>query len=114
MLPFLRDGDRLEVKQTRPEDIRPGDIVTYRDRDKFPTRRVIGSDRAAAEFLIQADYSPARVFRVPGNHILGRVEARIREGKRLDRSSLRWRFATWRAFWRKRIREAWRPRFRQR
>lgn len=105
MLPLLADGDRLEIVQVRIGEIRMGDIVTYRDRDKYPTRRVVGFDAARSEFLIQADYKPATVFRVPSAAILGRVEARIRGSKRLARTSLRWRCAAWIAPYRKRFRQ---------
>lgn len=105
MLPLLADGDRLEIVQVPSDEIRVGDIVTYRDQHKYPTRRVVGFDAARSEFLIQADYKPARTFRVPSAAILGRVEARIRGSNRLARTSLRWRWAAWIAPYRKRIRQ---------
>jgi hypothetical protein len=114
MLPWLRDGDRLEIARVCADEIRVGDIVTYRCEDRFPTRRVVGFSLARKELLIQADYTPAKVFRVPVDDTLGRVEARIRGGKRLRRSSLRWRWAAWSAPYRRRVLQIWRRHFRQR
>lgn len=108
MLPLLRDGDYLEILRVNTGDIRVGDIVTYRDTDEFPTRRVIGIDADLGQFRIQADHKPARVFRVPAAEILGRVEARVRDGRRLHRESLRWRWTAWKLPLRKRTRRIWR------
>ena len=114
MLPLLRDGDRLEIVPVSAEEIRVGDIVTYRDKDEFPTRRVVGFGSAQREFLIRADHSPGKVFRVPADEILGRMEARMRGGKRLRRGSLHWRWATWSALHRRQVLRIWRRHFRQR
>ena len=37
MFPFLREGDELIVQRTDWNEIRVGDVVTYRLADKFPT-----------------------------------------------------------------------------
>ena len=41
MFHFLQEGDELIVQPVDWNDIVPGDIVTYREELKFPTRRVI-------------------------------------------------------------------------
>lgn len=87
----------------RAEEIRLGDIVVYREQEKYPTRRVVGFNPARTEFFIQADYTPASLFCIPATALLGRVEARLRGGKRLHRTSVRWRWATWSAPYRKKF-----------
>jgi Peptidase S24-like len=78
MLPFLRDGDELIVAPIRWEDIRPGDILTYRFEDKFPTRRVVA--RAAHSLWLRADNWPGLEYKVERADVLGRVVARHRRG----------------------------------
>jgi len=108
MLPLLRDGDSLEIVPVCAEEIRAGDIVVYREQEKYPTRRVVGFNPARTEFFIQADYKPARLFCIPARAVLGRVEARLRGGKRLSRTSARWRWAAWSAPYRRKFLKIWR------
>ena len=42
MLPLLREGDRVVVQSVVWQQIRRGDVITYRCADKYPTRRVVG------------------------------------------------------------------------
>jgi len=113
MLPLLRDGDGLEIVPVCAEEIRLGDIVVYREQEKYPTRRVVGFNPARTEFFIQADYTPVRLFCIPATALLGRVEARLRGGKRLHRTSVRWRWAAWIAPYRKTFLEIFRRRARR-
>jgi hypothetical protein len=92
MRPFLGEGDLVVVGPVRWHDIRPGDIITYRFNDKFPTRRVIAIDRSAGTLIVHGD----NVRGFPNEHVrredvLGRAESRVQNGSRLDRHSREWR-----------------------
>jgi hypothetical protein len=95
MLPFLRDGDELIVQPVGWEEIRIGDIITYRYADKFPTRRVVRKPDAC--LLLWCESWPARRFRVARSDVLGRVVARARNGSWLSYRAPSWRRATRRA-----------------
>ena len=78
MFHFLQEGDELIVQPVDWNDIVPGDIVTYREKLKFPTRRVIKVQKDK-QLIIKADHQPARRFYiVPESDVLGKVVARKR------------------------------------
>jgi hypothetical protein len=98
MRPLLGEGDHVVVEPIAWEDIRRGDIVTYRFEDKFPTRRVIRIDRDNGMLVIRGDsIRDWPDYRVPREDVLGRAEARIRQGVRADRLGREWRRASRRA-----------------
>ena len=88
MRPFLRDGDELIVTPVQAEDIRPGDIVTYRFEDKFPTRRVVA--RTSTRLWLRADNWPGLEDEVVPPDVLGRVVARQRRGVVVRDNAWRW------------------------
>src|SRR5262245_33099450 len=88
MLPFLRDGDELVVTPVRWEDIRLGDILTYRFEDKFPTRRVVA--RRPTSLRMRADHWPGLEYAVDRGEVLGRVVARGRHGVVITSEDWRW------------------------
>lgn len=111
MSPLLQDGDELVVAPARWEDIRPGDLVTYRLRDLYPTFRVI---RTRGEMMqLIGDNWPWSSFRAWREDLIGKVIARRRGGQTLDEDSWRWRAQTLRMLMRHR---KWNPvsRFRRR
>lgn len=95
MLPFLREGDRVVVEPVAWEDIRAGDLITYRDADKFPTRRVVG--KGSGRLVLWCDNWPDLRYRVPRDQVLGRAAARERDGAWLGREDHEWHVATGRA-----------------
>jgi hypothetical protein len=95
MRPFLQDGDGLVVRPVPWEDIRIGDIVTYRAADKLPARRVVW--KGARRLLLWCENWPERYFRADRDDVLGRVVARERQGVWLDHRQPPWRRATRRA-----------------
>ena len=98
MRPLLGEGDLVIVTPVKWEDIRLGDIITYRFEDKFPTRRVLAIDRAAGTLVVHGDSIPGWPHETVGQHdVLGRAEARIQNGLRIDRHSREWRRAARRA-----------------
>lgn len=104
MRPFLREGDELVVEPVSWRDVRPGEIVTYRDGDRFPTRRVVRLRPRKKLLVIKGDGLPQRrVFRVPQEDVIGRVVLRRRGSKVLTKGDLRWRLAAWRALLRSKL-----------
>ncbi len=94
MRPLLGEGDHVIVEPIAWEDIRRGDIVTYRFHDKFPTRRVIRIDRGTGTLKIRGDSIPDWPdYLVRREDVLGRAEMRIRDGARIDRRDREWRRA---------------------
>jgi hypothetical protein len=92
MVPVLREGDEVEVETISWRDVRPGDVVTYRDADKFPTRRVmeIRSDERA--FVIRGDgLRPRRQWLIPFDDVVGRVRRRRRNGRWVTTRHWTWR-----------------------
>jgi MoaA/NifB/PqqE/SkfB family radical SAM enzyme len=89
MSPFLEDGDRLTVAPVAWSDIVPGDVVTYRLEDKFPTLRVVA--KTPNKLWMIGDNWPNRRFEAWPEHILGRVVARTRSGSTVSADSLSWR-----------------------
>src|SRR5687768_14748632 len=85
MHPFLCEGDLLIVEPVAWDDIRPGDIVTYRDQHKYPTRRVLSVNRRKNVLHIRCDNIPHwDDLIVPREDVLGKVTARQRNGIWID------------------------------
>lgn len=103
MLPFLQEGDLVIVRPVAWADIKRGDIVTYRNEDEFPTRRVFTKD--ATWLSVRCDGWRKYVDDVQADDVLGRAEARCRDGRWITSSSLEWRLATLRAVGRTTARE---------
>src|ERR1700730_13830847 len=61
MRPFLVEGDEVVVEPVDWGSIRPGDVITYRHSDLFPTRRVMR--RTEEGLLLWCDNWPERTFR---------------------------------------------------
>ena len=92
MLPLLREGDEVEVEPISGSSIRVGDVVTYRDADKFPTRRVMQIRRDDGLLVIMGDsVRPRRTWVVPVEDVLGRVVRRRRDGEWMTTRHWRWR-----------------------
>jgi hypothetical protein len=91
MLPFFRDGDLLIVTPVAFAEVHPGDIVTFRDAERFPTARVI--EKHEDSLLMKSDNFPI-LREVSSADVLGRVVERHRGGRRVRRTSLSWRLHT--------------------
>jgi signal peptidase I len=88
MFPFLKEGDELIVEPSDWNEIRPGDIVTYRDSDKFPTYRVL--KKIDDNLLLKAD-NWLDSFHVHRKDVLGKVVERQRGNSSLSYKSWKWR-----------------------
>ena len=94
MLPFLRDGDLLEIRPASPVEIRVGDVICYEPSPgTLCLHRVVARDGRG--FLTRGD-GLTHVEVVPAGSVLGRVRAVERRGRT-------WRLDTWSAHWRARV-----------
>ena len=91
MRPFLGEGDEVLVTPVAFEDIRLGDVVTYRHNDKFPTRRLIR--RMPDRLTMWCENWPHRYFEARREDILGLAIARKRDGKWITHRDSEWRAA---------------------
>jgi hypothetical protein len=109
MLPFLQDGDHVTVAPVRWREIRRGDIITYRDRSKYPTRRVVQKHRD--RLILWCDNWPELRFMASRDDVLGRVVLVERAGAQWRPHDEAWRAATARAlaaYRRSLLRRVWR------
>lgn len=91
MRPLLGEGDEIVVEPVAWENIRRGDIITYRYLDRFPTRRVVGKSRDRLD--LWCDNWPDRYFSAAREDVLGRAVARKRDGAWLKAGDREWRRA---------------------
>lgn len=104
MLPFLREGDLVIVRPTAWDDLQRGDIITYRSGDKFPTRRIF--EKRADRLSLRCDGWIKFIAHAGPDDILGRAEARFRDGRWITKSNREWQWAMRRAMVRATVR-AW-------
>jgi hypothetical protein len=108
MVPLLREGDEVSVEPISWERVRVGDIVTYRDADKFPTRRVMKIKADERLFVIMADnVRPRRSWLVSFDHVIGRVQGRRRDNSWTTARDWQWRLQRARVLARYRIAASW-------
>lgn len=91
MRPFLGEGDEVVVRPVAFEDIRLGDVVTYRYGDKFPTRRLMR--RATHHLEMWCENWPNRYFETRREDILGLAVARKRGDEWITHRDAEWRAA---------------------
>jgi hypothetical protein len=91
MRPFLGEGDEVVVKPVAFEEIRLGDVVTYRYGEKFPTRRLMR--RMPDHLVMWCENWPNRYFQTRREDILGLAVARKRDGQWITHRDREWRAA---------------------
>jgi len=104
MRPFLVEGDEVVVEPVEWEQIRLGDIITYRYLDRFPTRRVVR--RTSERLDLWCDNWPERPFSTVPEDVLGRAIARRRGEAWLTAGHRGWKMARLRALLRYHLRYA--------
>ena len=108
MLPLLCEGDEVEVEPVSWDAIRIGDVVTYRDAEKFPTRRVMERRDDARALVIMGDsVRPRRTWLVPADDVLARVVRRGRGGRWITTRHWRWRWQRRKVLLRYRLGASW-------
>lgn len=103
MRPFMVEGDEVVVHPVAWDDIRLGDVITYRFLDRFPTRRVMR--KSASSLLLACDNWPGRHFTASRTDVLGRAVARRRGQDWLRCGDLAWKFTRRSAWLRWRFRQ---------
>jgi hypothetical protein len=91
MLPFLQEGDLVVVRPVGWGNLARGDIVTYRNGKRFPTRRVLA--KRVDRLTLCCDGWKHLRFYAHRDDVLGRAEARLRDGRWISMSDPEWRRA---------------------
>jgi hypothetical protein len=107
MRPFLVEGDEVVVEPISIADLRVGDVVTYRYRDKFPTRRVVRKHERGLD--LWCENWPARRYLCAPEDVLGVAVARGRDGTWISQRSPEWTAARRKALraWRRIATREW-------
>jgi len=93
MHPFIQDRDLLVAEPITFEQVRVGDIVTYREKEKFPTWRVI---RKESDRLILRPDNYWVLYVAAPHEVLSKVVERRRGGQRLRAEQWQWKaYARW-------------------
>ena len=82
MIPLLQIGDKVLVQSVKPAEIRVGDIIVFKNLDKFIVHRVIRKYDSLS-FLQKGDNTTTAEI-VRSEHVIGKVIA-IRKGNRIIR-----------------------------
>ena len=107
MKPFLIEGDEAIVRPVNAASIKVGDIVTYWDDDKFPTRRIVKLSKDRTILHIKGDNLIWKEFDIPYTDVLGKVIARKRGGKWISQKRYSWHLYRIRALVRYRLFTIW-------
>ncbi|HTZ49047.1 MAG TPA: C25 family cysteine peptidase [Verrucomicrobiae bacterium] len=86
MQPNLVDGDDVLVTAAKPEDLHRGDVVLARNDMGFQVHRVVQVSADNAQVITRGD--SGQKSDSPAQHILGKVIAAERRGKRLKMAGL--------------------------
>jgi len=93
MHPFIHDKDLLVAEPITFEQVREGDIITYREKDKFPTWRVVRKE--SDRLILRPDNYWGLYVAAPGD-VLSRIVERRRGDQRLTAEQWPWRiYASW-------------------
>lgn len=101
MQPFLQDGDQLTISPVQWDEIRAGDIITYRYKDKYPTYRVLSKEPSL--LLMMADNWPNYRAEIRPDEVIGRVIQLKRGDSLLSNKMLAWRISSTRVIWKRRL-----------
>ena len=91
MEPFLREGDHVLTHPINWKDLQVGDLVIIREGDKFPLRRIL--KKQSHHISLRADGWLQYQGQAREGDVLGRAEARCRDGEWLRRTDPAWKQA---------------------
>ncbi len=111
MTPTIRNGEVLHVERARPEELKKGDIVLFREGVNFRAHRLVGLDRTRNVFMTRGDASETNDQPVNGAQILGRVTSKKSSGSAREIALTGFRAHAWRCY--QKMRSAGCPKFRQ-
>jgi signal peptidase I len=82
MRPWLPPGSRVLVGPARAADVRPGDVIVYRDEGALICHRTLARSRKApSTFEVKGDAWGVPATTVAADRIVGRVTAVERRGR---------------------------------
>ena len=82
MLPCLWPGDRVTVSRCQVSDLRPGEIVVYRQDGRLIIHRVVSVSEG--EVIARGDAVSGNDAPVAASEVVGKVTGATREGKPLN------------------------------
>jgi hypothetical protein len=98
MFPLIRAGTRVFIRPVAPAELRPGDIIAFRDGERTVVHRLIQARRDAGQVQLRekGDNNPAARWIAPET-VLGRAVRAERNGSvyRLEALAGRWRWRAW-------------------
>jgi signal peptidase I len=71
MYPLIKKGDRLNIKFTKPENIKRGDIAAFRRSNAIVVHRLIG--KKGSTFIEKGDYH-IKGTHIKADDIIGKIE----------------------------------------
>lgn len=99
MVPFIKDADMLMVKKVKPQDLKTGDIILYKNKivGKNVCHRLVRKTISKDGFVLFArgDASGTLNEAVLENHLMGRVVSIMRNGKILNLNARRHIIFNW-------------------
>ena len=78
MVPTFRPGDAVLLRSVNPVELRPGDIISYRNSRNAAmiiTHRLVNIDTRTGQFTTQGDNSSVADPSFPAQQLIGRVTA---------------------------------------
>lgn len=91
MLPFLQEGDLAIVNKVDASKIKLGDVIVFRDRDLYTTRRIIQIQQHGTRLRTKADNWPNFEYYFSMDDVLGKLVSFERDGKTRTHTDLSWR-----------------------
>ena len=86
MWPFLKAGEKLVIKKTPVENLRPGDIILYRADNQLVCHRLVRKIKRGTNFLLYArgDGSTSLPELVTKDRLIGQAVIAIRKGRHIS------------------------------
>src|SRR3989344_5401953 len=90
MLPFLADGDILNIKKITFQKIQINNLITFKYKSKFITHRIIykNVNNKNAFFITKGDNNPIADYKIYPKQIIGKVESIKRNNRTLNITDL--------------------------
>jgi hypothetical protein len=85
MTPIIKIGDTVEVTQVHAMDLRPGNLILYRQGENFIARRIARLQFGKqTEYIVKGDAFENEEPPVQASQIIGKVVALDRDGERIE------------------------------
>lgn len=92
MTPTLRDGEPVQVRPLRPEDLRRGALLLYEKNGRTVLHRMVQFNRRSGTAWMTGDAALSGTEQIPQTAFIGIAQGVLRAGKtrRLDSPLARW------------------------